>query len=441
VADTNAASTTIRVRATASVTANFDELNLCTLTVISAHGGEFPGTVTTNWGTALSLWLTNSPVSSGTTQYVCTGVSVAGNAFAQSGPTNVLLTLTNSATVTWQWSTNYWFARESGTNGSVSGSTNGWYASGSTVSLAAAGDSGYRFADWAGDVPAGQAHDNPLVLLMDAPRSALAQFAVIILSEALNSPNLAWTTGGSAFWRGQGATSHDGVCAAQSGVAGDRQTSWLRTSANGTGSLSFWWKVSSEADYDFLKFKVDGATWREISGSAEWQQITLRIEGAGAHTLDWSYTKDKDTSEGLDAGWVDQVAWVPDVQATTQGTPYSWLDLYGVVVNGDYESADLADTDGDGLFAWQEYVAGTLPTNALSVFRSELLQANGQIGLRWTPDLTGAVPARVYSVYGASNLLDGFKATSATNLSAGTVVPAQTLAPNRYFKVGVDLQP
>ncbi len=441
VADTNAASTTIRVRATASVTANFDELKLCTLTVISAHGGDFPGTVTTNWGTALCLWLTNSPVSSGTTQYVCTGVSVTGNAFAQSGPTNVLLTLTNSATVTWQWSTNYWFARESGTNGSVSGSTNGWYASGSTVSLAAAGDSGYRFADWAGDVPAGQAHDNPLFLLMDAPRSALAQFAVITLSEALNSPNLVWTTGGSAFWRGQGATSHDGVCAAQSGVAGDRQTSWLRTSVNGTGSLSFWWKVSSEADYDFLKFKVDGATWREISGSAEWQQITLRIEGAGAHTLDWSYTKDKDTSEGLDAGWVDQVAWVPDVQATSQGTPYSWLDLYGLVVDGDYESADLADTDGDGLFAWQEYVAGTLPTNALSVFRSELLQADGQIGLRWTPDLTGAVPARVYSVYGASNLLDGFKATSATNLSAGTVVPAQTLAPNRYFKVGVDLQP
>ncbi len=60
----------------------------------------------------------------------------------------------------------------------------------------------------------------------------------------------------------------------------------------------------------------------------------------------------------------------------------------------------------------------------------------------WTPDLTGAVPARVYAVFGVSNLLEVFASTPVTNnLPAGTGVPVQALAPCRFFKVGVGTQP
>ena len=101
----------------------------------------------------------------------------------------------------------------------------------------------------------------------------------------------------------------------------------------------------------------------------------------------------------------------------------------------------MADPDGDGMAAWQEYVAGTVPTNAASVFRATLEQVGGQMSVHWTPDLTSAVPARVYSVFGVSNLVNGFSSTPATNLPAGTPVPVQSLAPYRFFKIGVELQP
>jgi len=54
-------------------------------------------------------------------------------------------------------------------------------------------------------------------------------------------------------------------------------------------------------------------------------------------------------------------------QTTTNGTPYTWLESYGITNNR--ETADISDSDGDGALTWQEYRAGTDPTNALSVFR------------------------------------------------------------------------
>jgi len=44
------------------------------------------------------------------------------------------------------------------------------------------------------------------------------------------------------------------------------------------------------------------------------------------------------------------------------GTPHWWLAQYGWTQN--FDTVEAADQDGDGLFTWQEYIAGTCPTNA-----------------------------------------------------------------------------
>ncbi|MDX9868183.1 MAG: autotransporter-associated beta strand repeat-containing protein [Kiritimatiellia bacterium] len=51
---------------------------------------------------------------------------------------------------------------------------------------------------------------------------------------------------------------------------------------------------------------------------------------------------------------------------TSRGTPFSWLTGNGLVSGDDYETADLADTDSDGVANWREYQAGTDPRAAFS---------------------------------------------------------------------------
>ena len=89
---------------------------------------------------------------------------------------------------------------------------------------------------------------------------------------------------------------------------------------------------------------------------------------------------------------------------TSQGTPHLWLSQYGLVTGEDYEAAELTDTDSDGHLAWQEYVAGSNPTNHESTFTTLISVSNGIRRVSWTPDLG---TARVYTVNGRTNLTEG----------------------------------
>ena len=77
---------------------------------------------------------------------------------------------------------------------------------------------------------------------------------------------------------------------------------------------------------------------------------------------------------------------------------HTWLASYGLPSNG---SADYLDSDSDGLNNWQEYLAGTNPTNASSVFKITSAQAvsGTQLVVRWS-----SVSNRLYDVTRAANL-------------------------------------
>jgi len=72
------------------------------------------------------------------------------------------------------------------------------------------------------------------------------------LSEALDT-DLSFTTGGSADWFAQTTTTRYDGDAAQSGDISHSQDSWMQTTVNGAGTVKFYWKVSSEEDFDFLE--------------------------------------------------------------------------------------------------------------------------------------------------------------------------------------------
>jgi len=132
----------------------------------------------------------------------------------------------------------------------------------------------------------------------------------ISIGDAVDAPELAWTSGGfSNVWFGQTLTTRDGVDAAQSGVIEDNQQIWMQTTVTGPGTLSFWWKVSSEANSDYLAFSANGVEQNgRISGETGWQRKEWFVP-LGDWTLRWFYAKDAAGSSGADGGWVDQVIW------------------------------------------------------------------------------------------------------------------------------------
>ncbi|MCX6874980.1 MAG: M6 family metalloprotease domain-containing protein [Verrucomicrobia bacterium] len=151
-------------------------------------------------------------------------------------------------------------------------------------------------------------------------------FAALPIPISVETPPLYWPTGGDSVWYGQSTTTHDGVDAAQSGDIADSQSVWAQISVAGPGTLTFWWKVSSEADYDYLQFFMDGAeqgTAPQISGAVDWQPITVAVP-AGNHALRWTYSKDGSLSAGADAAWLDQVVFAPDLPQALDTPALTW---------------------------------------------------------------------------------------------------------------------
>ncbi len=124
------------------------------------------------------------------------------------------------------------------------------------------------------------------------------------IAEAVDYPSLTFILSGNANWFSQTTTTYYGGDAAQSGDVGNNQTSTMETTITGKTSVKFYWRVSSEANYDYLKFYIDGVEQAKIAGSTSWAQKTYTVT-SGSHTLKWSFIKDAYVSSGSDCGWVD----------------------------------------------------------------------------------------------------------------------------------------
>jgi len=99
----------------------------------------------------------------------------------------------------------------------------------------------------------------------------------------------------------------------------------METTVTGPATLSFDWSVSSELDYDFLTFYLDGVSQFAISGEVAFETKSVAIP-AGSHTLRWEYSKDSSASNGADTGWVDNItlcAGVVTIDTTDISAPFA----------------------------------------------------------------------------------------------------------------------
>jgi hypothetical protein len=140
--------------------------------------------------------------------------------------------------------------------------------------------------------------------------SGLAFGSATAPGQAADNPGKSFQDGGAKPWTVDTAVAQDGVSSARSGGITHSQSSSMITTFEGPGTLSFQWKVSSEASFDFLSLFVDGVFVTRISGEVPWTPVSHAL-GAGSHTVEWRYSKDHSLSAPIDAGWVDRIAFVP----------------------------------------------------------------------------------------------------------------------------------
>ncbi|MCP5046210.1 MAG: hypothetical protein GY940_03500 [bacterium] len=137
------------------------------------------------------------------------------------------------------------------------------------------------------------------------------------LGEAVDDTSLSFTNGGNADWSKVSSPAYSGGDSAQSGTITHNQTSSMETTVNfgSAKDLKFYWQVSSEANYDYLRFYIDNVEQDSIAGTTSWAQKTYSLT-SGSHTLKWVYDKDASVSSGTDAGWVDKVEFVTPTPST-----------------------------------------------------------------------------------------------------------------------------
>ncbi len=121
-----------------------------------------------------------------------------------------------------------------------------------------------------------------------------------------------WQFGGNQPWQITSAGVHQGSYSALSGDIDDSETSEAFLSLNflSDGDVSFYYTVSSEENYDYLKFYIDNVLQGEWSGQTGWSFASYPVT-AGEHTLKWVYEKDGSVSEGSDNAAIDDITFPP----------------------------------------------------------------------------------------------------------------------------------
>jgi hypothetical protein len=117
-----------------------------------------------------------------------------------------------------------------------------------------------------------------------------------------------WINISSVPWIITSATSYDGNISARSGaITHNGSTALLvRTIYANEDSIRFFYKVSSEPNYDFLSFKLNDVEVFKKSGEIPWTKWAVAVP-AGPNKMEWSYRKDNSVSQGSDCAWIDLI--------------------------------------------------------------------------------------------------------------------------------------
>ena len=131
-----------------------------------------------------------------------------------------------------------------------------------------------------------------------------------------------WYFGGQADWTISETNPYEGnYCVRTGDILHQSETSLLiDVEVFSDGEISFWKKVSSENNYDYLQFYINGSLQDEWSGESPWSDESYAVS-AGVHTFEWRYEKDVGVTGGQDCAWIDYIIFPPLGAPTSNDEP------------------------------------------------------------------------------------------------------------------------
>lgn len=269
--------------------------------------------------------------------------------------------------------------------------------------------------------------------------------------------NWPWASGGTAPWTVDGTTAYEGTYSARSGGISHNQTSSMQMTLGlvAGGNLSFWYNVSTESGWDFLRFYIDGAEQDAWSGTIGWTQATYAVT-SGTHTFEWRYDKDGSVSSGADAVWVDFInfptAAFPEVAVAptslSESLPYDDVAVQTLAVQNsglgplDY-TVELTGVSSPALgsggpdsfgYRWVDSDQGGGPTYDwfdISGVGTSLALGNDQLS---SPQVTGFNFSYYGGLYASVRVCsNGYLAVTSTDAEGTNQSIPNALAPNHII--------
>ncbi len=183
------------------------------------------------------------------------------------------------------------------------------------------------FVTFSSQIPAGsQVNINTMLFAGEysSTNAYAVNLGIVAENFETNFAGFPWLFSGGN-WTIDPASYNSSNCAKSATITHSQATSMSVTLISATaGTISFWKKVSSEQNYDYLRFSINGSVRNQWSGTSDvWSQASYDVQ-PGANVFTWEYSKDSMVSSGSDCAWIDDIIF-PSTGGVT-GAPVASVD-------------------------------------------------------------------------------------------------------------------
>ncbi len=180
-------------------------------------------------------------------------------------------------------------------------------------------------------------------------------FSEVIFSDDFESGILEsyWIHGGTTGWVVINEESNGSNYSARSGEITDSETSEISVVKNipalYKSNIRFYKKTSSESNFDYLMFYINGELIDKFSGNSDWTVSEYDFDVTGEVTFTFQYSKDASLSYYDDCVWIDDIVIEPVFEFSLQSGYYPQSETlyitYGIPESTIYYTDNNTDPD------------------------------------------------------------------------------------------------